>query len=165
MVKEHNVTVEWKAFELRPEGVEIPPKSQEYIERAKAGIKALSQKYGLEMEWNDRSIHSRLALEGAKFAEEKGLANEYHDAVFAAQFQELKDINDIDTLSEISKLIGLDSEEFRKALLSRNYSDAVDNDNEEAHKMGITGIPCFIFNGRGKMGVQSYEELLQLVGE
>jgi predicted DsbA family dithiol-disulfide isomerase len=98
LVKEKNVDVEWKAFELRPEGVEVPPKSKEYIERAKAGVASLSAQYGLDMKWNDKSKHSRRALEGAKFAKQKGLENEYHEAVFRSQFQEVKNIDDLQIL-------------------------------------------------------------------
>jgi len=164
VAKEQSIEVEWRAYELRPEGMEIPEKSPEYIERAKVGIMALSKKYGLEMKWNDKTKHSRLALEGAKFAEEKGLANEYHDAVFVAQFQEQKNINDLETLIQIAKPLGFNEEDFREALISRRYGSAVEKDNEEARRMGITGIPCFISNGQGKMGVQTYEELIALEG-
>ena len=121
LAKDKNLTLEWKAFELRPEGLEIPPKSAEYLARAKAGIENLSRKYGLHMTFNDQSKHSRLALEGAKFAEEHGLGNEYHDAVFAALFQEQKNINDPKVLTELALQIGLDQEEFRKALVTRKY--------------------------------------------
>jgi predicted DsbA family dithiol-disulfide isomerase len=163
LVKEKNVEVEWKAFELRPEGVDIQPKSEEYIERAKAGVKSLSEQYGLEMHWNNKSKHSRRALEGAKFAEEKGLDNEYHDAVFQAQFQKVKNIDDLQTLVDIAKQIGLDEEEFRQALETRSYQEKVLQDHQEAEQLGITGIPCFVSGNKGVMGAQTYESLLQLV--
>jgi predicted DsbA family dithiol-disulfide isomerase len=163
LVKEKNVEVEWKAFELRPEGVDIPPKSEEYIERAKAGVKSLSEQYGLEMNWNNKSKHSRRALEGAKFAQEKGLENEYHDAVFRAQFQEVKNIDDLQMLVDIAKQIGLDEEEFRQALETRSYQEEVLQDHQEAEQLGITGIPCFVSGNKGVMGAQTYESLLQLV--
>jgi predicted DsbA family dithiol-disulfide isomerase len=163
LVKEKNIDVEWKSFELRPEGVEIPPKSPEYIARAKAGVESLSEQYGLEMRWNDKSKHSRRALEGAKFAEEKGLGNEYHDAVFRAQFQQAKNIDDLQTLVGIAKQIGLNEEEFRLALETRRYQEAVLQDHREAEQLGVTGIPCFISGSKGVMGAQTYESLLKLI--
>jgi predicted DsbA family dithiol-disulfide isomerase len=163
LVKEKDVEVEWKAFELRPEDVEVPPKSKEYIERAKAGVEALSKQYGLDMKWNDKSKHSRRALEGAKFAKEKGLENECHDAVFRAQFQEGKNIDDLEILIAIGKQIGLDEEEFRDVLESRKYQEEVLRDHEEAQQLGVTGIPCFISGNKGVMGAQSYESLLALI--
>lgn len=163
LAKDKNLTLEWKAFELRPEGFEIPPKSSEYLTRAKAGIENLSRKYGLHMTFNDQSKHSRLALEGAKFAEEHGLGNEYHDAVFAAQFQEQKNINDLKVLTELALQIGLDQEEFLKALVIRKYEQAVSQEVEEAHHIGIQSVPCFIVEGQKAFGVQSYEALEKLL--
>jgi predicted DsbA family dithiol-disulfide isomerase len=163
LVKEKNVEVEWKAFELRPEGVEVPLKSKEYIERAKAGVKSLSNQYGLEMKWNDKSSHSRRALEGAKFARDKGLEDEYHDAVFRAQFQEVRNIDDLQTLLEIGKKVGLNEAEFRQALETRKYQEEVLMDHQEAAALGITGIPCFVSDNKGVMGAQPYESLLSLI--
>ena len=163
LAKDRNLTLEWKAFELRPEGFEIPPKSAEYLARAKAGIENLSRKYGLHMTFNDKSKHSRLALEGAKFAEEHGLGNEYHDAVFAAQFQEQKNINDPKVLTELALQIGLDQEEFLNALVTRKNEQAVSQDVEEAYRIGIQSVPCFIVEGHKAFGVQSYEALEKLL--
>jgi predicted DsbA family dithiol-disulfide isomerase len=163
LVEEHGIEVEWKAFELRPEGVELPEHPPEYMARARAGVEAMSKQYGIEMKWNDKSKHSRHALEGAKFAEAYGKSGEYHEAVFSAHFQQDKTINDIDTLVEIAGSIGLDAEAFRQALETREYEPAVLRDVEEAHAIGITGIPCFIAGNRGVMGAQSYESLLRLI--
>lgn len=165
MAKDYNVEVEWKAFELKPEGVETPPKSPEYMEQAKANVERMSQQYGIEMKWNDQSKHSRHALEGAKFAEEHDLGNEYHDAVFKAHFQQDKTINDIDTLVDIAEGLGLDAKAFREALDSRRYEQQVLDDVEEAHQLGITGIPCFVSGNQGVMGAQTYETLLKLINE
>jgi predicted DsbA family dithiol-disulfide isomerase len=163
VAKDHDIEVEWKSFELRPEGVEVPPHSPEYYEQAKANVKRMSEHYGIEMKWNDKSKHSRHALEGTKFAEEHGLSNEYHDAVFKAHFQQDKTINDIDTLVEIAEGMGLDAETFREALETRRYQQKVLDESEEAHRLGVTGIPCFIVDNKGVMGAQTYESLMQLL--
>lgn len=163
LAKDNNLTIEWKAFELRPEGIELPEKPPKYLARAKAGIEALGRKYGLLMIFNDKSKHSRLALEGAKFAEDHGMVNEYHDAVFAAQFQEQKNINDSNVLTELAMQIGLDQQEFLKALVTRKYEQAVLKDVEEAHRLGIHSVPCYIVDGRAVYGAQSYETLEKLL--
>ena len=163
LAKDKNLEVVWKSFELRPEGMEVPPKPPEYLARAKAGVEALGRKYGLEMVFNDKSKHSRLALEGAKFAEESGLGNEYHNAVFAAQFREQKDINDLKVLTELAEGIGLNHEEFQKALVTRKYKQEVLQDLDEAQSLGIQGVPYYIVDGRTAFGVQSYEALEKLL--
>jgi predicted DsbA family dithiol-disulfide isomerase len=164
-VKDKNIEVEWKAFELRPEGVTAPPMSEEYLAQAKAGVQSLSQQYGMQMNWNDKSKHSRRALEGAKFAKIFGLENEYHEAVFKAQFQELKNIDDMDTLIEVANQVGLNEGEFRNALNNRRYQNEVLKDHQEAQSLGITGIPCFVSGDKGVMGVQSYESLVKLMDQ
>jgi len=159
LVKDKNLTTKWKAFELRPEGIELPDKSPEYMARAKTGIEVLGQKYGLQMTFNNKSKHSRLALEGSKFAEEQGLGNAYHDAVFAAQFQDQKNINDLSVLTELAAQIGLDQEKFKQALVTSKYKQAVLEDVAEAQHLGIQSVPCFIFEGRAVYGAQSYKAL------
>ncbi len=163
MVKDKHITVEWKAFELRPEGIELPEKSPKYLARAKAGIEALGRKYGLLMIFNDKSKHSRLALEGAKYAEEHGLANQYHAAVFVAQFQKEENINDLNVLCELAKQIGLDQQKFRNVLVTRTYEQAVLQDVEEAHRLGIHTVPCYIVDGCALYGAQSYTSLENLL--
>lgn len=163
MAKEKGIEVEWKAFELRPEGVEMPPKSPEYMERARKGVEQLAAQYGLDMKFNTKTDHSRHALEGAKYAEVHGKGNEYHDAVFAAYFQQDENINDLDVLTEIAGKLGLDQEDFRQALEKRTYMDAVLQDVAEARAIGITGVPCFIYGNRGVMGAQNYESLKALI--
>ncbi len=159
LARDKNLTIEWKSFELRPEGIELPEKSPEYLARAKAGIEALGKKYGLQMIFNERSKHSRLALEGAKFAEDQGLGNVYHDAVFTAQFQNQQNINDLNVLCELAERIGLNQEEFKQALITRKYEQAVSRDVAEAQRLGIQSVPCFIVDGRAVHGAQSYEAL------
>lgn len=165
MVKDYNIEVEWKAFELRPEGVKQPPKPPGYIEQAKTNVERMSEHYGIEMKWNDRSEHSRMALKGAKYAEEQGFGNAYHDAVFRAHFQEEKTIDDQETLIEIATTVGLEEESFRRAINSRKYEQKVLEETQEAQQLGITGIPCFVAGNNGIMGAQSYEALVRLIKE
>lgn len=159
LAKDKNLTVEWKAYELRPEDIELPEKTPDYVKKAKASLEALGQKHGLYMTFNEKSRHSRLALEGSKYAEEKGYGDAYHNAVFAAQFQEQKDINDLEVLTELAGLVGLNRQEFRKVLVERRYKEAVTQDVEEAMRLGIQSVPCFIVDGRAIHGSQSYDAL------
>lgn len=163
LAKERNLIIEWKSFELQPEGEERPAQSPENTARYKAVIDSLSKRYGIVMKWNDQSKHSRLALEGAKFAEEQGLVSEYHDAVFSAQFQQSKNINDIEVLVSLAEQIGLDSIAFREAVTSRKFRQAVLQDCDEAHELGVQSIPCFIVENRALFGAQGYDALVHLL--
>lgn len=163
LAKDYDLTIEWKAFELRPEGIELPEKTPNFIAQAKARLEALGQKHGLKMTFNAKSKHSILALEGSKYAQEHGLENAYHDAVFAAQFQDEKDINDLQVLTDIAEQIGLNREEFLNSLVTRKYKEAVLADEEEAQSLGVQLIPCYIFDGRAVDGAQDYQTLERLL--
>lgn len=66
--------------------------------------------------------YSRLAFEGWHFACEKGCGDDYSEAVFKAYFIDEKDIGDLEVLCELADGLGLDSEEFRRVLLSGDYA-------------------------------------------
>ncbi|BCJ86801.1 hypothetical protein skT53_17860 [Effusibacillus dendaii] len=163
MAKQKGIEIEWKSFELRPEGVEVPEKSPEYYEQAWRSVRQFAARYGLQMNLNRQAKHSRKAHEGAKFAEQNGKSDEYHDAVFRAQFTEDKNIDDIDTLVNIAGQIGLDPQSFRQALESRQFEAQVLADTDLAAQYGISAIPCFVVGNRGVMGVQTEEALQRLL--
>lgn len=165
MVEEEKVEIEWRSFELKPEGMELPPKPEGYMEQARANVKRMSEQYGLDMKWNDKSSHSHFAHEGAKFAEQHGKADAYHDAVFKAQFQEDRDINDLDTLTVIAEAVGLDGSAFRRSVENREFEQAILEDRQTAEQIGITGVPCFIVNEQGVMGAQTYDSLAALLNK
>lgn len=155
--------VEWKAFELRPEGLNVPPPPEEYLERAWRSVSALAARYNLKMRRHSHYGPSRLALEGARFAEDHGMIEAYNDAMFKALWVENRDISDLEVLVQVAEAIGLDNQAFRECLVKRTNMQRVLDDTAEAERLGITGIPCFIAGNRGAMGVQSFEQLKQLV--
>lgn len=165
LAKEKDLEIQWKAFELRPEGVVIPKKDPEMMARGHVNVDRMAEGYGVTFNWHEKSEHSRKALEGAKFAEEQGKSQEYHGIVFKAQFQDGKNINDIDTLTDLVAEIGLDPAGFKKAVESGRYEDDVLRDHAEAQSLGITGIPCFVVGNQGVMGAQSYDTLKSLIEE
>lgn len=139
--------VQWKSFELRPEGVKLPPKPNDYMEAVKSSFERLGAVEGLAVRLNSHQSSSRLALEGAKYAESKGRFDDYHSRVFKAQFVEDRDIGNLDILVDIAREAGLDEAEFRTCLSERKMKPAVDAELAVAARLGITGIPTFIFNG------------------
>ncbi|MRH41782.1 hypothetical protein GH741_03735 [Aquibacillus halophilus] len=74
-------------------------------------------------------------------------------------------MNDIDTLAEIGEVIGLNPNSLREAIESHQYEQQIINETEEAQRMGVTGIPCFVSGTRGVMGAQNYDTLMQLINE
>jgi predicted DsbA family dithiol-disulfide isomerase len=150
------VQVQFRAYELRPEGTPpIPPELEaQHRQRIAAGWPRVQQmareRFGLELKrMDDPQPHStRLAHVGAKFAMGHGQGEVYHRAVFRAHWQELRDISAVETLVEIARAIGLDEAEFRAALDSPDYRAEVESDEYWAWQQDLRGVPAFIFAER-----------------
>jgi len=161
----HHVSIHWRSYELRPAGA--PPISPEYRERILAArpqmIAMAREQYGLEIDNGPFGIDSRLALVGAKFAEEQGLGEAYHDAVFRAYWQEAQDIGETAVLITIAQTIGLPQESFLTALYDEHFENQVSADIEQAFAYGLRGVPAMVFNNKYLVsGAQPYEMLVQV---
>ena len=68
------------------------------------------------------------------------------DAIYRAYFEEGCNTGDLDVLVEIAANNGLDADEIRAQLLTDAARNEVIADAQQAHQIGITGVPFFIFN-------------------
>ena len=162
----HDVTVRWRSFELRPAG--SPPMPAAYRAKIEAGRPQFNQmardKYGLEMNGGPFGIDSRPALIGAKYAEAQGEGEAYHRAVFAAYWQQARDIGDLTVLAEIAEAAGLAREPFLAALHEPQFEAAVTADVNLARQYQLNGVPAMIFANKYLVsGAQPYEVLVQVV--
>ncbi len=140
----------WKGYELLPEGMEYHPPSPDPEAHLKPRIPdrlgLLLIADGLKLPERKNPIsRSRLALEGAEFAAEYGKADDYHDAVYHAYWNEDRDISSRAVLLEIAEGAGLDVGEFMQALEDRHYRDRVVEFDEPAHEAGIWNVPTWMF--------------------
>ena len=163
----HAVSIQWKAFELRPEG--SPPIPPEYRARIEAGWPRVQQmareRFNVEMirPGLKNPGDSFLAHVGGKFAEQQGLGEAYHKAVFSAHWQTEQDIADPDTLVSIAGQVGLDESAFRQALTDPALAAEVRADEHWAMQNGLNGVPAFIFGNRYLVsGAQPVEVLRQV---
>ena len=167
-----DISVTFRAYELRPEKAEaLPPEVEEhYRKRVEAGWPRLQQtareRFGLELKRQEdtRPHPTRLAHIGAKYAIAQGRGDEYHHAVFRAHWQEVRDISSADTLVEIAEAIGLDGAAFRAALADPDYRAEVEADEYWAWQQNLGGVPAFIFGDRYLVsGAQPVEVLEEVV--
>lgn len=165
----HTLQIEWKAFELRPAG--SPPIPAEYRARIRAGnaqmLTIARERFGLEMQGVEPKEPgaSFLAHVGAKYAIENGKGPDYHHAVFAAHWQEEKDITSVEVLVEIATRLGLDEAEFRAALEHPRYAAQVREEAEWAYRHGVGGVPAIIFGNRYLVSGAQPVEVLREVAE
>lgn len=99
-----------------------------------------------------------------RWGEQFGRAAELVEALFVAHFQEGRDIGDTLVLTEIAAACGLDPIAARALLLSASGIDTVIADNLHAHRLGINGVPCFVFDEHSAIaGAQEPEVIDRLL--
>jgi predicted DsbA family dithiol-disulfide isomerase len=87
---------------------------------------------------------------GRQGGSESGKFREYHDLLYENQFAKFSD----ERLVELAREAGLDVEEFESDRASGTYEEAVARDFQEGQRMGISGTPTFIINGKVLAGFQ-----------
>jgi predicted DsbA family dithiol-disulfide isomerase len=91
--------------------------------------------------------NSRLAVEAAEFARDAGKHPDFHRAVLAAYFAEGEDIGDVEVLARVAEQVAVDSAGLREALANGAYAGRRRAVEQEAHGLGITGVPTYFFAG------------------
>ena len=113
---------------------------------------------GDNLSGNTALAHQVLAL-----AADKGLAEQAWDRLYKAHFGDLRSIFDIDSLVGLGSEIGLDPAEVREALESGRYAARVQDEGMQARRIGATGVPFFVIDGKYAVsGAQSPDVLLSV---
>jgi predicted DsbA family dithiol-disulfide isomerase len=90
-----------------------------------------------------------------------GLQDAIVERLFRAYFTEQRSLFDQQSLVDLVVDAGLDREEAAAALRDNRYAEAVQADIELARRIGATGVPLFVFDGRyGISGAQAPEVFL-----
>jgi protein-disulfide isomerase len=102
------------------------------------------------------SLHprARASAEAAQCALEGNKFWEYHDRLFANN----RALGDAD-LRKYASEVGLDSAAFDECVRSRRHAGAVEEDVQEAKRIGVTGTPAFAVNGILLFGLQTTDAL------
>jgi predicted DsbA family dithiol-disulfide isomerase len=107
---------------------------------------------------------SRRAHEAAHWARSQGRFDDYHQAVFRAFFERGEDIGDLDVLRSLAAGLGLDGDALRDALEEGELTAGVLADEQDAHDLGLGGVPAFVADRRAAVtGVQPMTMLARLV--
>jgi protein disulfide-isomerase len=141
------VAIEWKSFEL--DASFIPSADDNLIEH-------LAEKYRKDIDWAQTMVDNMTqnAKEaGLDFHFEKAvlandLANELEELLFKAYLTDGKDLNSLNTLSELGIAVGLQADAVAQVLHSNNYSEDVKQDIQEANAIGAQGVPFFVFDNK-----------------
>jgi predicted DsbA family dithiol-disulfide isomerase len=128
-----------------------------------ARMKGLMDQEGLPYGRRTHTYNSRLAQELGKWADTQPGGAALHDALYRAYFVDARNIGDPKILVEIAQSVRLDPEAARAVLTERPFKEAVDADWAKSRRYGVSGVPTFVAGGRGVVGAQPYEVLVQLL--
>ena len=174
------VTVHWRPFFLNPDTPEAGEPYRPFLEKKFGGPKQLEElwqrvseagsKAGIafafekiEMRANTLAAHRLIHLAQKVGADNTAIGG-LVEALFAAQFLEGRHVGDRAVLAAVAGACGMDAEAVARYLDSAEDADEVRGGAAEAQRMGISGVPFFIFNQRlAASGAQPPEALLQVM--
>ena len=163
--------VVWHPFQLKPglpvEGVD----RAEYLERKfgsrsqdiYARVSAVGAQVGIPFAFdkvvrqpNTLAAHSLITL-----AADAGNQDRVVEAFFHAYFIDGRDLTSHETLVEVATSAGLARDDVEQCLASAEARAHVQSEDEEARRLGVDGVPFFIFNRRYALsGAQEPDTLL-----
>lgn len=162
----YEVGTRWLAFPLHPDTPEDGLTLKDLFKGAPVDMEGIRQRLkqvadelGLPLTDRRKTYNSRLAQELAKWAESKGMGDEFHGAAFRAYFVDGKNIGKAEVLVDLAKSLGLSAPGARTVLDRRTWREAVDTDWARSRTLGVTAVPTFLLNGRGITGFQPYRVL------
>lgn len=173
------VEIEWKAFQLNPN---LPDKGngilaadylknnmgipEEEIKKMTSTIVDLAKECGVK--YNHENAIAANSLDAhrlVKLAATKNVDSKVMHLLSKAYFEEAKDYSDRDILKEIGVVAGLNKKEIDQLWNSNNYIDEVQQDIEEANRLGFDTVPTFLFNRKhalvGSQPVGAFLKILQ----
>jgi predicted DsbA family dithiol-disulfide isomerase len=168
---EFGLTIEWKGFQIHPEWPTAGMAATEYRRGMDsetrrmmwARIAALGETVGLEMQSPEYLANSRLALQAAEFARERGKAEIFEERVFQAYFKENLNIGIQGVIAELATEVGLDRDELTLALEANHYESRLRDNALAARERGVDGVPTFFVGDYPLVGAQSEQVMRQIL--
>ncbi|MDD7910805.1 MULTISPECIES: DsbA family protein [Pseudovibrio] len=159
----HDVPIEWRPYELRPDPVPTLRVEDPYLPTVwERSVYPMAEELGVPIKLPQISPQPRTqkAFEGFQLAQEKGLGEAYSNRFLRAFFQEEQDIGDIEVIVRLGEEVGLDGAELREALDKGTYAfthrKALEQAKEQAN---ISAVPTIFIGDRRLQGVPSEGEL------
>ncbi|MBI5317768.1 MAG: DsbA family oxidoreductase [Nitrospirae bacterium] len=152
--------IDWRPFQLNPtmplDGIDrtayLKAKfgSLENFGRMKEQLLAAGEEDELPFAFDkiQRTPNTFAAHRLVWYAAQQGKQDQVVEALFCAYFLEGKNIGDVKTLVRVAGEAGLDRTETEHFLASDNGTVEVEGEEAVGRRLGIRGVPYFVFNGR-----------------
>ncbi len=171
---EFGVDVNWRPYRLNPE---IPPEgidhaaslaaklgSKQAVDEAHARLSQLGKDVGIDFDFDAVTI-SPNTLDAHRLVhwglmEGRDVQDRVVSALFKANFEEGRNVGDHAVLLEIADEVGLDRDVITNLLAGDADKENVLAEVDAVQKMGVSGVPFFIFDGQYALsGAQTPEVL------
>ena len=171
------VAITWLPYELNPDMPEEGMDRTAYLDQKfgpgkrkeiELRLSEAALESGVTFNWSKvtKSVNTRQAhmLIAAASTVQRG--SEMTAALFKAYFQEGRDIGDLETLVAIAVEQGFDEQAARDELANDELRETVIGLEEHARKVGVTGVPFFIVDGKlAVSGAQTPEVWAQVFAQ
>lgn len=175
-----DVEITWKSFELDPNApvnsdldiydslAKKYGRDRDWAEQMNANMVNMASQAGLQFHMdNVKPTNSFNAHQLIHLAKEEGKQDAMKEALLSAYFTEGKHVGDPKVLTEIAHQVGLSKQKAHDVIVNHSYSNNVVKDVEEAHSLGVQGVPFFYINNKyglsGAQPVQVFVEALSKI--
>jgi predicted DsbA family dithiol-disulfide isomerase len=171
------VEIVWHSFELDPNapaalaGDHAEQLARKYgmpVEQARKSIdRVVTTARGVGLDFRYDRIRPGNTFDAHRvihLAAERGLQTQVKERMFHGYFTEGAAIGLPEEVERLAVDAGLDAEEVAEVLESDAYAAEVRADEADAHQLGATGVPFFVFDGRYAVGgAQPPDVLLEVL--
>ncbi len=173
------VDIAWRAYQLDPT---VPPEGYDYQSHlaAKFGgkdamlakfdhVRETGRSLGIafdfaNMKYSPNTLNAHRLIRSV--AHDRALQDAVVKRLFQAFFEEGFNIGDIEVLADLAETCGLDKHEIAEILGSSTFEHEVKTEIANASRMGISGVPCFIFEQKYAVsGAQAPETLANAIAQ
>ena len=175
-----DINVEMMSYELDP--TYEPTPGQSYVNRLAVNIGTsereaqlrinhiaqMAKNVGLNYDFeNMMDVNSFKIHRVFQVAKQAGKGNEFYNLGMSAYFEHGRDISDEKLLKELASQVGITSQQVDEALTSPKIADLVRQEEQQAHQIGVKGVPYFLIDDQvfvsGAQAPESYVEAFEYV--
>jgi predicted DsbA family dithiol-disulfide isomerase len=170
-----NLSIHWRPFQLNPDMPAEGMDRELYLRQKFGGetnaqqvyraIEQAGEEEGIAFDFGaiPRTPNTVQSHRLIRFAEGRQAQDAVVEGLFQAYFLDARDIGERAVLLEVAEAAGLDPAETGGFLDSDDGAAEIRAEDLRARMAGVTGVPCFIFNGNYALpGAQKPEVMFQL---
>lgn len=166
------LTIRWRPYELNPGMPRAGMARREYCERKFGSLENANRLYArvvaaadevgltINVERMTRTPNTRAAHRLIEWADGEGRQDALVDGLFEAYFVHGEDVGEEAVLLDIAVRAGLARDAARAVLVTADGDATIEVAEQQAHELGVSGVPSFVYNGHLLFsGAQSAETI------